>query len=557
MLLRHSVMLLLIFNLFINRTNAYQLWDWRERQRRRIERQSRRHLFKSEVDNVSDETNNEIPDTLPTLNVSSKDSPYALIDEFFPDRENNHKQMENQFENQFGNYKGHNLGDLAPKEVWLSEGDLLVLKGGATKNRKAFDNPWTPLDDFVAPYREPKLPPPDFIPSDTGVGVALPPEDTEVGVALPPIEEATESAVVTAPNPPTTATKHPFLKGFFFDEEKIINEMENFHSERRAEIFNSMSRPPQMFKKSHFFVTTLPPIVRSAVAELRSLPVKPMAAWTTPTPIWDSPTTTMDTPTTMAPPTPAGAGGYFVSTVTPNSFFYAYQTERGVAYNPSYAGALSNKATPPIATTIPPPTATTPTTTTPAPVRQLKSRGRGPKNYPIKPRLPYLATPLNAVYYSNGHHQQQNFGQKLTNEVDIDNKVAEERQDHFYMKRVWPPPPKEVAAVATPSFATPPFRSRRRILPAALQPISSPTLASNAISSLKPRTRSSYYNNNKNRKMKNGKMEKWKNAGVVTRPALSSTALRRSSNPASDHRYVSFFRSQIGGNSWGYSYRLK
>ena len=32
---------------------------------------------------------------------------------------------------------------------------------------------------FLAPYREPKLPPPDFIPSDTGVGVALPPEDED------------------------------------------------------------------------------------------------------------------------------------------------------------------------------------------------------------------------------------------------------------------------------------------------------------------------------------------------------------------------------------------
>ena len=34
---------------------------------------------------------------------------------------------------------------------------------------------------FQAPYREPRLPPPDFIPEEHGVGVPLPPEETEGG----------------------------------------------------------------------------------------------------------------------------------------------------------------------------------------------------------------------------------------------------------------------------------------------------------------------------------------------------------------------------------------
>ena len=46
-----------------------------------------------------------------------------------------------------------NLGRLDPDEVWLSDGNLLVLRGGATSNRKSFDDPLAPLDDFVAPYR--------------------------------------------------------------------------------------------------------------------------------------------------------------------------------------------------------------------------------------------------------------------------------------------------------------------------------------------------------------------------------------------------------------------
>ena len=95
------------------------------------------------------------------------------------------------------------IGSLAPEDIWMSEGKLLVLKGASSAtSRQGYYDPWEPLDDyqvwkfespanflapnlksvssFQAPYREPRLPPPDFIPEEHGVGVPLPPE-TESG----------------------------------------------------------------------------------------------------------------------------------------------------------------------------------------------------------------------------------------------------------------------------------------------------------------------------------------------------------------------------------------
>ena len=83
----------------------------------------------------------------------------------------------------------NDIKGVKPDDVWLSDGGLLVLKGGVSRfsarngatseRRKWVDNPWEPLDDYQAPFREPILPPPDFIPNDTGVGVPLPPENDD------------------------------------------------------------------------------------------------------------------------------------------------------------------------------------------------------------------------------------------------------------------------------------------------------------------------------------------------------------------------------------------
>ena len=96
---------------------------------------------------------------------------------------------------------------------------------------------------ILAPYREPKLPPPDFIPSDTGVGVALPPEKTQEEENTP-VQPAPE--IIAAPVTEKLITKiekHEPFKSFLFDEEKFINKMENFHSKRRDEIINSIEMP--------------------------------------------------------------------------------------------------------------------------------------------------------------------------------------------------------------------------------------------------------------------------------------------------------------------------
>ena len=161
MILAHrSVILLFLFLFLFSPTHSYQLWDWKQRQKRRLERQSKRLALSGEPianEVVTDENEeNEIQDDVPTLNVSSKDSPYALIDKFFPERELNHQFMNKYLAKQYNQTRGYNdwnLGQLKPDEVWLNDGDLLVLRGGATPNRKSFDEPFEPLDDYVAPYR--------------------------------------------------------------------------------------------------------------------------------------------------------------------------------------------------------------------------------------------------------------------------------------------------------------------------------------------------------------------------------------------------------------------
>jgi hypothetical protein len=67
-------------------------------------------------------------DDVPILNVTDADSPYALIDKFFPERESNHRRMQFDFETAATNDKSvaKAVAPLLPKEVWLADGDLLV-----------------------------------------------------------------------------------------------------------------------------------------------------------------------------------------------------------------------------------------------------------------------------------------------------------------------------------------------------------------------------------------------------------------------------------------------
>ncbi|CAB4066779.1 unnamed protein product [Lepeophtheirus salmonis] len=173
-----------------------QLFGWNE------ERQNRRLFEEVDEDGLNESNSIESTSSKPVLNIGDKDSPYALINTFFIDRETEHERRKDLFAIQ------HARGEvpdppkgIKPEEVWLSDGNLLVLKGG-TPDDNVPPNQWRPLDDFVAPYREPKLPPPDFVPSDIGVGVPL--EDEESN------SYTTESTLTTTTSSPKSKDKFSF-----------------------------------------------------------------------------------------------------------------------------------------------------------------------------------------------------------------------------------------------------------------------------------------------------------------------------------------------------------
>jgi len=531
MLLR-LLLFLVIFNL-ISSGHSYTLWDWQDRQRRRVERQSKR-LFLSDHQKhkefpkpkhrvePEDNRNNEIedkPDSVPTLNVSSKDSPYALIDRFFPEREYNHEFMERNFQEKLknGSFDDDVLGNLKPNEVWLSDGDLLVLKGGASNqpNRKSFDAPWKPLDDYVAPYREPKLPPPDFIPSDTGVGVALPPENEDeitAPVQPPPVAPVTPVSHVekVVANIKKISTKHHPFKSFLFDEERFISQMENFHSKRRDELLNSLEMPRLQI---NLVDSPAPPPVQPTPWFTTPAKYNTTPRFTpTPTPTIIRSTTAASTTTTALPSTTPSSAGFYVSTSTPSSYSYAYQNE-AVHENAKLVSSIARSTT----------TQSTTTTQRPTPtlvVRQLHPRN--PKSYFIKPTFKPTFKPTYKPSNFWGEKVAPPPGALLSNEIDTDNKVAEERHDHYYAKHL--PRPHWKKPKANP-------RARRKSFFSA----GGPTLASTVISSLKPR----YYR-----------------PFAPRRPPILPTPSTRRISTAGDHRYVSFYRGQIGGQSWGYSYHL-
>ena len=195
------------------------------------------------------------------------------------------------------------------------------------------------------------------------------------------------------------------------------------------------------------------------------------------------------------------------------SYAYAYQSE-----NSPRARSTTQSTTTLSTTTLA--TTTTIKTTTPTPVRQLKPRE--PKSYFRTTVKPFKPTPLHPYHL---------------NEVDVDNKVAEERHDHFFIKSRHNHWNNHRAHFPNPS------RARRKIL------FPGPTLATSVISSLKPRSKPFYYPQHHHHR---------------SRKPVHHTlnAPTRRISHGSDHRYVSFYRGQAGpagggGPSWtGYSYHL-
>ncbi len=89
----------------------------------------------------------------------------------------------------------HAIPGVDPNDIWLSDGSLLVLKGGTTDTKEGFDNPWPPLDDYEAPYRKPVLAPTDILQKDIGkyAGIVVVPPPTQATTTRKPASAAVTS----------------------------------------------------------------------------------------------------------------------------------------------------------------------------------------------------------------------------------------------------------------------------------------------------------------------------------------------------------------------------
>lgn len=126
----------------------------------------------------------------------------------------------------------NNLGGLQPEEIWLAENHLLVLAGGGFKD-KNIDRPfWPPIDNYIAPSRQvkippnPKVPPPfpvqltpggpvEFIKNENGTGGPppfLPPE----GQFSPTDFNSGNFSLGNGPYPPLPFPFFPQQNGSFF-----------------------------------------------------------------------------------------------------------------------------------------------------------------------------------------------------------------------------------------------------------------------------------------------------------------------------------------------------
>lgn len=137
-------------------------------------RQGAHTFWRANVNAIHDDTL-EVAD-LSVLDVHHPQSPYGLIQDVLPQSPYPPR-----------NYPG-TAADVAeglnPQDVWLSDGDLLVLKGGTTSTQEGFDNPWEPLDDYQAPYREPVLAPENILETHKG-------QFSGIAMFLPSVQEPT------------------------------------------------------------------------------------------------------------------------------------------------------------------------------------------------------------------------------------------------------------------------------------------------------------------------------------------------------------------------------
>lgn len=137
----------------------------------------------------------------------------------------------------------NNLGGLKPEEIWLAENHLLVLAGGGFRD-KEIDRPiWPPIDNYIAPSRQvkippnPKVPPPfpvqlkpggplEFIKGENGTGGPppfFPPPDGQFPIPPnasfpypPPDFNSGNFSLGNGPYPPPPFPFYPPQNGSFF-----------------------------------------------------------------------------------------------------------------------------------------------------------------------------------------------------------------------------------------------------------------------------------------------------------------------------------------------------
>lgn len=133
---------------------------------------------------------------LNALDVNHPDSPYGLIQNvLFPSEKPKPPRV-----------IPHGVD---PKDVWLSDGSLLVLRGGTTESKEDFDDPWPPLDDYEAPYREPLLAPSNLL---DAAHIASKYASAGVVVVPPPTKRARtpkKSTTKFTSTRPTSSAKSP------------------------------------------------------------------------------------------------------------------------------------------------------------------------------------------------------------------------------------------------------------------------------------------------------------------------------------------------------------
>lgn len=107
-------------------------------------------------------------DSKKTLADQVADGKYALIqNELFSKKPKRPGIISYLSNPEVPNDTADNLGGLSSDDIWLAEDHLLVLKGGGL-NSASDKEPWKPIDDYVAPMRQVKIPdnpkvPPPFL----------------------------------------------------------------------------------------------------------------------------------------------------------------------------------------------------------------------------------------------------------------------------------------------------------------------------------------------------------------------------------------------------------